>query len=160
MCATTDADEREECAILEEFERDLPSVACRAAIELDNLILDRSTGLRAVHTLVRDIEESFTTIKEPASPNSLLNPTTAVVINGAIRDSMEEAPPKSISGLVEEAAKIVVRLKNVLADPSTYRTTRSAELEQMRSFCLALSRRASAFEPSRHEARSWNPFRR
>ena len=69
--------------ILESLRRDLPSVACRAAVEIDNLILDRTSDLGAVKDLRDVLRESLVDIQEPALPTSLLNPTTAILVNGA-----------------------------------------------------------------------------
>jgi len=158
--STAQLDEQRKREILDAFESDLRSIACRAAIELDNLILRRGNGLHGLGRLVSTIEESFTSIEKPASPDSLLNPTTAVVMNSAIRDSFAAEPLKSIQELVERAKGIVGQLRRVLDAPDAFRTERPDELTRMRTFCLALSKRASALQPSRHNVARRYRFRR
>ena len=157
--STMVADESEEqFELLEEFERDLPSVACRAGIELDDLVRGRGSKLHAIRRLVSDIEGSLTTVQEPEAPASLLNPTTVVVLNGAISDLISRQPA-SIPDLIEQAKAIVKNLKAVVANPENSGEEQLGRLRQMRTFCLKLCNRASSLEPSRYDIRPAHPFR-
>ena len=53
---------------------DLPTLACEAAIELDNMLLNRFTGVESVRMLADKISQAIPDIRDPASPNWLSNP--------------------------------------------------------------------------------------
>jgi len=140
--------ERDEFALLEEFERDLPSVACWAAVELHNLLRNGGERLRAVQTLVSDIEDSFGALTEPTAPASLLDPTTAVVMNGAIHQTISQEPLNTVRDLAGRVMEVMEDLKALLADPRGFTTGKLDKVKQLRDFCVAVSKHASGFEPS------------
>ena len=55
----------------ERLGHDLPSVACQAAIELDNLILGRGTSLPSVAELSNRLTEEVPNVQDLNSPLSL-----------------------------------------------------------------------------------------
>ncbi|HUY32086.1 MAG TPA: hypothetical protein VMV69_04840 [Pirellulales bacterium] len=142
------------------MENDLPAVACHAAVELDNLVLDRPGGFVSVARLISLISESIPQEHDPASPNWLRDPTAVVVVNRALGDA---TPPKSISTvdeLVKEAGSLVQRFSELVRNPTKFRQSNTNELNEMRAFCLALSRRASATKRSPHDRIPEHRFRR
>jgi hypothetical protein len=141
-------------------ENDLPTVACHAAIELDNLILDRPIGLSSVDRLRFLLSESIPPERDPNSPNWLRDPTAVVVVNRALGDEPSRKPISTVGELVREAGELVAQLAELIRDPSAFRTSNAAELNKMRSFCLALSRRASATKKSPHDRIPEHRFRR
>ena len=80
------------------MENDLSAVTCHAAVELDNLILNRAVGVASVNCLVSMISKSIPQEHDPASPNWLLDPTTIVVVNRAFGDA---SPTRHISTVEE-----------------------------------------------------------
>lgn len=142
------------------LQRDLPSLACRAAIELDNLILAEAGRLDAVSALGSTLQESLTEVAEPASPSSLLNPTTAIVVNGAISDAKRIEPLGQLDELIGETKNITHAFDELLHDPDAFRKTRLSDLVEMRSFCLALSKRAFGFKRARQRRTRQRPFGR
>jgi len=137
-------------SLSEAIRRDLSSLACRAAIEIDNLILERSSDLQALPLLAKTLRDDLIDIPEPTSPSSLLNPTTAIVVNGAISEASRKAPLRLLDEVVGEAKSITAQFDSVLQDPQGFRSQSLDDLENMRSFCLALSRRAFGFQRPRH----------
>lgn len=146
--------------LVSELETDFPTVACDAAIELDKLSLDGETDLSAVHELVRRIKESIPDEQQLPPASSLINsPTKAVVFWSAISDSLDQNLTK-IDELVSEARKIAQCLSKLLDDPESFKNSCPKDVQRMSSFCLALSKRASASKRARKETKPENPYRR
>ncbi len=141
------------------LESDLASLACHAAIELDNFILERSTTFESVRRLASEIAESVPPNFDSFSPSSLLDPTAVLVLNRAISDAVPENAPTRVDELVRKAAQITQRLSALIDNPADFRATKLPELAQMRSLCLALSKHASAAMPSPEERFPEHPFR-
>jgi hypothetical protein len=141
------------------LEGDLASLACQAAIELDNLILDRSTTLDSVRRLVATIAESVPESMDVFSPSSLLDPTAVLVLNRAIGDTVPGKAPTRVDELVRQASRMMQQLSEMIANPGHSRVSRLPELKQMRSLCLAVSKHASAATPSPEERIPEHPFR-
>lgn len=147
-------------AELWELESDLPSMASLAAIELDRLALKRETDLQGVTRLIELINSSITSVTEPASPSSQLNPSTAIAVNQAIADSKFSSWSAQLADLLSEANKITSLLDEVCHSPNQFRESSPEMLKQIRNFCLALSRRALASEHALIDFRPEHPFRR
>ena len=141
------------------LESDLASLACQAAIELDNLILDRPTAFESASRLVSAITESVPENSDPFSPNSLLDPTVVLIVNRAIGDAIPGEPPTRVDDLVRCAARLMQELSDLIADPGRSRANRLPELKQMRLLCLALSKCAAAAMLSPEDRFPEHPFR-
>lgn len=139
---------------------DLSSVACRAAIELDDLLIGRSEGVEAVRHLGSIISRSIPPEKDSTSPNWLLDPSAFVIVNRAIHNAQSEKALGTVEGLVREAGEIVQRFEQLARNPTQFKDSRNAEVAEMRAFCLALSRSASASKKSPIEWTPKHPFRR
>ena len=150
----------EQNAISETLERDLPSLACRAAVELDNLGLGRSSGLESVRKLSLSLKKSLPEVADFASPSSLFDPTMAIVVNGAISDTKQAEPIRQMAELLGETKNITDRLENLLQDPDEFCRTSLDQVKELRSFCLALSKRAFGFKRPRQSRTPQHPFRR
>lgn len=132
-----------------ELQGDLATVSCYAATEIDDLLLGRPSGFDAVRHLVEILRSSLVSVADPASPRSLMDPTTAVAMNHAIVDSdpQMKAPLKTITEVVREAKRISEGLSAIAEEqPKTVASERRVEVERLRSLCLALANRALAFE--------------
>jgi hypothetical protein len=141
------------------LESDLASLACQAAIELDNLILDRPTTFDSVRRLIATIAESVPDSARAFSPSSLLDPTAVLVLNRAIGDAVPGVAPNRVDELVRHAARMIQQLSDMIANPEHSRASRLSELKQMRLLCLAVSKHASAAIPSPEERIPDHPFR-
>ncbi len=148
------------CNQLCDLENDLPSLACQAAIELDNLILGYSTDLEAVRRLISYISGSFTTVSDLSTGVSALDATTAVLIRRALHDSELARAVPNLEELVIQAKDVTSRLQRLVDEPRALKEYARAELGPMRSFCLTLSKHALGFERGRHEMKPEHPFRR
>lgn len=145
-------------------EVDLPSLACHAAIELDNLIRDKSKELVAVIQLIEVISDvgevlsSSDTAK--GSPLAHLNPATAVALNAAIADSKLSTALNNLSDLGRETDQVIQSLRELVENPQRTVEKEPAKADKLKSFCLSLSKRALASEPPLYEAESQHPYRR
>ncbi len=139
---------------------DLPSVACQAAMELDNLILGRNSSLRGVAELSNRLTEEVPDVPDLNSPLSLVDPSTVVALHGTLQEACITGPSDNITDLTRRAGEIVQRLKTVSADPQAARSADLEGLRKLKDFCLILSRRAAAASGDPEEARPPHPYRR
>ncbi len=136
-----------------EMECDLASIASQAAIELDNLVIGDKTELSASGRLAQFLSHSIN-VETPNSPESQLNPTTAVAVNLAIADAHGQTQFTELWDLLKE----VGRLTDVLSQAGEIKE--QDELVMLRDFCLALSKRAFALERATQDVKPEHPFRR
>lgn len=134
------------------WKEDLATLASRAAVELDDRILQRANTLPSVRRLSEILASSVAEVHDAASPSSSLNPSTAVLLRRAIPGGHEL---NSLEELLEEARKLTGRINNLVENERP----EPAALEQLREFCLELSRKALAMRRSPLE-RPGHPFRR
>jgi hypothetical protein len=139
---------------------DLPSVACQAAIELDNLILGRANDLPSVRELSARLTQEVPALPDLASPLSLVDPSTVVVLHGTFQEARMTAPSDDIGDLTRQAGEIVRRLRRASDDPQVARTSDREGLRQLKEFCLILSRRSAAANRDVDESRPTHPYRR
>lgn len=144
-----------------ELEGDLSSVACHAAIELDNLLLGKATDLKEVQRLIRTIADVIPSVQEPSSIAPMLkNATTVVLIKRALHDSHPGTSVTKVDELVTHAKQIAESLNQLVINPKAFTEIQSDELHRMRSFCVALSKHALGSERSRYQTKPEHPFRR
>jgi hypothetical protein len=147
-----------------EIEEDIPNLSCHAAIELDNLILRKSNTFEAAHQLIEAILKSGLSSTNGAQTNgrpyAYLNTATALAFDGAIRDSKPNYSKTTVQDLIKEVDDFVDTLKLIIADPQRALKEYKKEAEELRSFCLALSKRALANEPPLYDVESEHPHRR
>ena len=144
-----------------ERDTDLALLACDAATELDELVLGRSDTLNAVHLLAAKISKVFLSSKGAAAQVAWVEPAAIVVMKQAIDDAiMPKKPITTVPELAQEAEKIEKRLSSLGNDQSGLKLQNTQDLEEMRSFCLALSKHASAQGRPLYDRRPDRPFRR
>ena len=149
---STEINEREQLRVVDP---DLPFLASRAAIELDNLLLGRSKTLISVIALATRLRNSFRLDANGGSPRSLVDPATLTVLGEAINRSTVHPPLTSVEDLIKKACAI--------ADDLTKKTDPKDDRESLiwaRAFCVALSHLASAYHKSIFDLRPPHPFRR
>jgi hypothetical protein len=138
---------------------DLASLACDAAIELDNLILDRTIDLVAARKLADRLTRELPEGVDLSSARSLVDPATIVVMSRAIRESMWAGQPDEMQDLTRMTKQIAERLVTISGDPTAGKADLH-RLEQLRAFCLLLSKWAAAVRSSALETRPPHPYRK
>jgi len=142
-------------------EGDLATTACRAAIELDDLILERASSLDHVQALSSLLSPSSAPTPDSEEPFHFISPTTVVVVHRAIDDTgVAGQRLDTVGELLKEAARIGDQLKVLAAGPVTGMRPNGVDLAQMRAFCVALSRRAEAEDMPLEERFPAHPHRR
>jgi len=132
----------------------LSLLACRAAIELDNLLLDRIMDFKAMPLLAE-------TLKRIESSTSFsLDPGEALVLNRAIASSSIIAKPSETTDqLLKSASDIRGLLEKVMANPQDYKSNTEV-LINLRAFCVELSKSAASYNRTMDEMEPKHPFRR
>jgi hypothetical protein len=112
-----------------DIDNSLSSLSCDAAIELDNLIRGKGCDLG----IVKRLGEVLLEISRELSKGIIQGPSpmTAVALNLAISDSGFATAQIDVAGLAKEVGKV----GRMLADDIS-------SAEQLKSFCLCLSKRA------------------
>jgi hypothetical protein len=129
-----------------ELQNNLATVACYAAGEVDDLILDRPNGFVAVRRLLRMIKDALFGETFQGSPESLIEPTTAAAMNRALGHSNPALKDnlKTVDQLLAESRRVALSLEGVVKDPNRMKREEPAELERLRALCIALSDSALA----------------
>jgi hypothetical protein len=133
---------------------DLPFLASEAAIDIDNLLSNRSEDLTAIRCLAERLRNSIESSGIGGSPRSLMDPATLTVLGEAVAETVGSESLQKVEDLLGEAAKIANSLSsgNPRENP--------LELEQARDFCVALSKAAIAYTKSIRDLQPSHPFRR
>jgi hypothetical protein len=128
---------------LDEVQEDLASLASRAAVELDHIVLgrvDRAGDLSAVTRLATSLRD-WSDVNQPAAPDSALNPTTAVVLHRALNEYTGHKAPTQLQEILDKAAEVTERLTTVAKQPASLD---GMEVIRLRTFCIDLSKQALA----------------
>ncbi len=137
--------------------RDLASVALKAATDLDNLIRHKPSDLEGVRELARQLAAKV--VKDAgARPASLVDPTTAIVLGRAVGDTPGGMRPQQVREVAAATEQWIEQMAD-LVDAAGTADDLSRSLANLRSFCLAVSRHATAMTPTPLE-RTDHPFRR
>jgi len=131
-----------------ELQNDLSTVSCYAAGEVDNLILERPNGFKAVKRLVEMIQNSLIGVGQSTSAEYMVDPATAVAMGQALKDSYRETGTSidTLEKLISKATSVTKLLERATQNPNEVRKNNLEELKKLRSLCLALSENALAFE--------------
>ena len=135
------------------LEDDLATVSCYAATELDDLILERSRGVKYVSRLVELLRSSIPKTTEPLTVNGLVDPATIVVFSRALTDTKPalKESMRMLDAFVKEAEEVVRGLAAVCSRADEHVAGQCETLRGMRSFCVALSRHALSCRPPLEE---------
>jgi hypothetical protein len=136
---------------------DLPTLACEAAIEIDDLVRGRGSDLTAVRLLAATIADSVR-LEELTSPASLLYPATAIMLRRAIGSVPGAGEPRKLDELLNTAGEYVKSLRKLGAEGMTT-SPPSEELATLRALCVALSTHAGTAHRSPFD-RPHHPLRR
>jgi len=131
------------------WNRRLSTLACRAALELNDIILRRDESLEAVHALIERLRALLArTPVTGGEPLLGFDPSMAIALTRALSDSrIATEPPLTVDDL---ALKIGELLDRVFPPGSAEITPDSLKdfLPKFRDFCLDLSDYASAHDQS------------
>ncbi len=127
------------------LEGDLPSLACQAAIELDHLTRNRNGNLPAVRQLASRLSADASE-EDASSPHV---PVAVGVMRRAIADSglAYPKPLKKVAEILGYTGEIARRLQTLADSAAQAGGGDVTEAENLRDYCLALSRIAAATEP-------------
>jgi len=139
------------------FHADLATVSCYAAGEVDDLILGRSKRFDALKRLLEMIHNSLVSSEVTASPQSLMDPTTAVAMNHALENSDPTISMNTVDELLVQSNLVAQLLERVITDPQKVKEGEREKLEDLRSLCLELSRSALACEEPIEDVQSQIP---
>lgn len=141
------------------FERDLSTLSCHAAIEIESLMINEYRGLKAVKGLADVISKSLSPAEHDPTKYSFIDPTTIVVMNRAIDDTNLSKRLNTIEDFIKESSLISVKLREITSD---YEKTQRRDIDKLRSlrdFCLALSKQSSAYQQSFYDIEYQHPYR-
>jgi hypothetical protein len=128
---------------------DIAQLAARAAAQIDNVILRRSTEVGAVRELAALLKDRVAVAGPKTSTAHFLDPSTVLLIDHALQET--KGSVRTVQELVAEAQRMIASLKQ--PDDGAVE-----HLKSTRSFCVALSRAAAALDESVDE-RQEHPFR-
>jgi hypothetical protein len=133
---------------------ELPFLASEAAIDIDNLLSNRSREFTAIRQLADQLRNSIEISATGEPPRSLMDPATLTILGEAVARSAGEGYSKKVEDLLSAAVKISGELSS--DDPTKDRK----ELERARDFCVALSTAVVAYHKSISDLSPQHPFRR
>jgi hypothetical protein len=143
---------------LQALDSDLPLLASRAAIQLDDLILKKRTKTDAIQQLAEYLANSTKEVNGSGVRQSLMDPSTAEVLRRALEDSRGQGEFKTIGELVHEAWLMAEGMRH--PDASRDTDEERPSLDRLKRFCVALSRQASSFRQSVYDVRPAHRFRK
>ncbi len=140
------------------LEDDLSTLACHAAIELEHLIHDREFPfkLSALEQLIEALSEEIPSESDCNSSDSFIDPTTIRVMNHAMIQYGNDKLT-TVKQLFDEARKITLSLREII-DLDRKGEKDSEKAENMKKFCLELSKSSAAYGPSSYRQRRKHPF--
>jgi hypothetical protein len=138
---------------LQGLDPSLSFIASRAAIELDNLLLGLSDTLDAVQQLASRLKNSAEEVSGTSVKRNLMDPEAMCVFSQAFAQTQGHSV-STVDELANEAWRIASDLHQAKSD------ARRQTLEALRSFCVALSRIASAQRMAMLDQNPGFPFER
>jgi hypothetical protein len=140
---------------LRALDPDLPMLAARAAMELDNFKSSGETAFEAVNLLGQRLKNSLQHTNTMAGGRkALLDSGTASLVGRALNVSNWPSKISTIDQLGNEIWEVAQILEAVVSSPS------SEPIEKIRDFCVALSECAASYRQAFHDLRPAHPFRR
>lgn len=125
--------------------RDLAAVALKAATELDSLIRNEHSSLDGIRELAEQL--SAKVVRDPGSgPASLMDPTTTIVLGRAVGDA-GGGSPQQVADVTAATQRWIAQMAELLTAANQSEDWLTS-LINLRSFCLAVSRHATAMTPS------------
>lgn len=138
---------------LQVLDPDLSLLASEAAIDIDNLLSNRSKDFKAMRDLASRLKNSIE-ISEGGPMHSLMDPPTLTVLGEAVAQAAGKPYIEKIEDLLADAFKISDELssKDPTKDPEA--------LKRARNFCMGLSMAVVAYRKSIRDLRQMRPLRK
>jgi hypothetical protein len=138
--------------VLHVLDPQLPLMACKAAIELDNFLLGTTTELKAARTLADQLKNSIQCDRDTTQRRSLMDPATLTIVASAASGTATQRVTQ-----VELLLKYAEDIAELLIANDLHMN--KSKVKSARSFFLALSRSVSAYRRSILDLRPSHPFR-
>lgn len=145
---------------LRALDPELPILAARAGVQLDNLIARlrkqddiSESPLDAVTQLAGLVSEVKGKNLEAEAVKALWDPVTASVLSRAYSEANNQPSMKSFSDLIQAATKLAELF-------GTVSNSKIGDLELLRDFCVKLSDYAASRRQSVFNARPYQPYRK
>lgn len=124
------------------------AVACHAAIELDNILEERTDpGTAALQVLIEKLSYQSIEVMNGLFIPALVDPLNELAVYKFFQ-SFDSGPLKTIDDLKERSSDFGRTLKQIIDDPTTFRGSHIDDLKVIRDRCLTLSRILSGSMPS------------
>ena len=134
---------------------ELPTLAARAAVELDALRRGRSDDAESVTKLSQLLRDSVQKVELPQGRQlaALMDASTVVIVARALRRS-----EKKEVNTTKEVWELTREIADALAQAASQQT--GARLDDLRDFCLEVARGTAAHLHTFRSSRAPHPFRR
>ncbi len=150
----TTANKTDEVKRLQIMDPDLPLLASKAAIELDNEIAGRPADLEPVRRLASLLRNSIAQADTAGSLKSLMDPSTVTALGRALSESGGAGSITTVDQLFAKSRDIADQLTDSGSG------TDKVDLRWAREFFVALARGAAAHRHSARSRRRKHPARR
>ena len=131
---------------------ELSFIASQAAIELDNLLLRKSSKFTAVAQLAKYLRGSSNGVSGSNPSFNTMDPQTIDVVSRAI-DASGEDSIKTLEDLRNHAGRLATELTDMKG------SSEDGVIERLRSFCVSLSQVATAQRQTIMDMHPSHPFR-
>ena len=123
---------------------DVSWLACRAAVELDAIARGQNNiALKFVDRLANELSQLGTSARPSYSQAFLIDPVTEAALYRAVGELGSQVKIRTVEELLREGREIANDLK-ALSSPSSGRHRK--KIDQLKTFCLALSEQLLALE--------------
>jgi hypothetical protein len=136
-------------SMFQDFNPELPLLASQAAIELDNLRLEKPRGFESLFRLANYIDDAFRGDERGAE----ISPVAIALATRAV-DSLPD------SEAISDYTGLVTGMRNVVKTLRSSSTAEGQPVIKARDFCIALSSVATAYLQSDYDYRPEHPYRR
>jgi hypothetical protein len=138
--------------VLSALDPSLSRIASLAAIELDNLLLGKNSGLEAVQVLGQRLNKLTEPVEGTDERKSLMDAPTVSILSNAFSASRSQ-DVQTLAELTREAWQMASDLEST--DPEQDRQA----LERCRAFCVFLSQNARSYRQAIYDMQAELPCR-
>ena len=132
---------------------DLPLLASEAAIDIDNMLSNRSKDFKAMRDLAVRLKNSIE-ISDSGQLHSLMDPPTLIVLSEAVA----QAAGKQHREKTEDVLAVALKIGDALSSEDPTKNPEALRLTP--NFCMGLSMAAVAYRKSIRDLRQTRPFRK
>ncbi|HLK15195.1 MAG TPA: hypothetical protein VKT78_10345 [Fimbriimonadaceae bacterium] len=136
----------EQTQTLRPLDTRIPVLATRAAVQLDNLILQKNKSVEAIRRLGASLRETAAATASAVSKKALIDPVAIRILRVVSEHALKTAPTTA-ADLVQQAKENGEKLL-AAADGRVG----ADDLKLLRAYCLALSRAVASFHQLRQDS--------